>query len=65
MQEVDEKMITSIGLYGTFKKLNDTIISDKNSIKRLIEQRNKLTEEKEKLEKLLEENTCKKIENSI
>lgn len=65
MQEVDEKMITSIGLYGTLKKLNDTIISDKNSIKRLIEQRNKLTEEKEKLEKLLEENTCKKIENSI
>lgn len=65
MQEVDEKMITSIGLYGTFKKLNDTITSDKNSIKRLIEQRNKLTEEKEKLEKLLEENTCKKIENSI
>ncbi|MCF0188768.1 MAG: hypothetical protein HUK04_04665 [Bacteroidaceae bacterium] len=39
MQEVDKKIITSIGLYGIFKKLNDTAISDKNSIKKLIEKR--------------------------
>lgn len=60
MQEVNEKIIFSIGLFDVFYKLNKTIESDKNSIKRLIEQRNTLTEENENLKK-----ACKKNTNDI
>lgn len=51
IKEVDEKIIFSIGLFDTFNKLNKTIEADRNSIKRLIEQRNALTEENEILKK--------------
>ena len=44
MEEVDEKIIISIGLYSKFKKLNDTISADKITIEKLKNQRNSLTE---------------------
>lgn len=44
MEEVDEKIIISIGLYSKFKKLNDTISTDKITIEKLKNQRNSLTE---------------------
>ena len=44
MEEIDEKIIISIGLYSKFKKLNDTISADKITIEKLKNQRNSLTE---------------------
>lgn len=51
MEEVNEKIIVSLGLFKIFDNLKNTISSDKKAIKRLIEKRDKLTEEKEDLEK--------------
>lgn len=56
MKEVNEKLIKSIGLYPTYKKLNAVIQADKNSINRLIEQRDFLTQEIENLKKVLQKN---------
>lgn len=53
MEEVDEKIIISIGLYSKFKKLNDTISADKITIEKLKNQRNILTEELKNLKKYL------------
>lgn len=60
MEEINEKLIGSVGLYKTFKKLNDTITSDKKAITRLIETRNKLTRENEDLIKQIE-----KLKNNL
>jgi pemK family DNA-binding protein len=53
MEEIDEKIIISIGLYSKFKKLNDTISADKITIEKLKNQRNILTEELKNLKKYL------------
>lgn len=60
MKEINEKLISSVGLYRTFKKLNDTITSDKKAITRLIETRNKLTKENEDLI-----NQIEKLKNNL
>ena len=54
MEEVDEKIIISIGLYSKFKKLNDTISADKITIEKLKNQRNILTEELKNLKNILQ-----------
>ena len=54
MEEVDEKIIISIGLYSKFKKLNDTISADKITIEKLKNQRNSLTEELKNFKNILQ-----------
>ena len=54
MEEIDEKIIISIGLYSKFKKLNDTISADKITIEKLKNQRNILTEELKNLKNILQ-----------
>ena len=54
MEEVDEKIIISIGLYPKFKKLNDTISADKITIEKLKNQRNSLTEELKNFKNILQ-----------
>ncbi|MGL5459890.1 MAG: type II toxin-antitoxin system PemK/MazF family toxin [Cetobacterium sp.] len=60
MEEIDNKILTSLGLFSKVKKLNDTRIKDKQFIKDLLSEKKNFTEEITKLNEKI-----KKLENQL
>lgn len=60
MEEIDNKILTSLGLFSKVKKLNDTRIKDKQFIKDLLSEKRNFTEEITKLNEKI-----KKLENQL